>query len=665
MNKKEQIKNQLSFFSFSEEEWDSILKNINDNQNESILLQEILKIIKEEYPNTYIESIIREMIQKNFNKEITLSSVKNNFNLLKDFIEEQEIEVNIEFLEKLLEIEIIKQSIQFLYQKYKNDILNGLIDRRINNSILVQLIEYYCDKNDIDRNLVEEFRGAEINTNDSVKMYIQEITRIPLLKREEEIELAKRKSEGDLEARQKLIESNLRLVVFIAKKYQNRGQSLQDLIEEGTEGLMKAVEKYDVEKDIKFSTYATWWIRQAITRSICNEGSMIRIPVYQVEKVNKLKSILAKTLQAMGRKPTIEEMAKESNLTKEEIISLLEVIQDPISLNQKVQGRDSEEEEFGSFIAARESIEEEYLKNTMRQEIRNAFVSCQLSEIQKTVIIRRYGLDGKEGETLENIGQRLGLSRERIRQIQIYSERKIRESESWKKLKCYLDNQIEEDTKIVVNDIDKAPSNSKDRLELKATILGRIPGYMNDYFNQNNFTTTEKLIISLELGIIDQKKWNLYQINKIVKVDLNYLKKVKRLLLRKMEGLEDSFVKEEIMKRYEELGEHFESREKNNIKSLEDEKEFYLRLEDYDEILKSIKTTRYKQLFHKMPSKKATIYLLKSGIVNNKKYSTSSIAKLLNMEENQIEEEYQEALLIMQKESEEKEEKRKTLLKKI
>ena len=665
MNKKEQIKNQLSFFSFSEEEWDSILKNINDNQNESILLQEILKIIKEEYPNTYIESIIREMIQKNFNKEITLSSVKNNFNLLKDFIEEQEIEVNIEFLEKLLEIEIIKQSIQFLYQKYKNDILNGLIDRRINNSILVQLIEYYCDKNDIDRNLVEEFRGAEINTNDSVKMYIQEITRIPLLKREEEIELAKRKSEGDLEARQKLIESNLRLVVFIAKKYQNRGQSLQDLIEEGTEGLMKAVEKYDVEKDIKFSTYATWWIRQAITRSICNEGSMIRIPVYQVEKVNKLKSILAKTLQAMGRKPTIEEMAKESNLTKEEIISLLEVIQDPISLNQKVQGRDSEEEEFGSFIAARESIEEEYLKNTMRQEIRNAFVSCQLSEIQKTVIIRRYGLDGKEGETLENIGQRLGLSRERIRQIQIYSERKIRESESWKKLKCYLDNQIEEDTKIVVNDIDKAPSNSKDRLELKATILGRIPGYMNDYFNQNNFTTTEKLIISLELGIIDQKKWNLYQINKIVKVDLNYLKKVKRLLLRKIEGLEDSFVKEEIMKRYEELGEHFESREKNNIKSLEDEKEFYLRLEDYDEILKSIKTTRYKQLFHKMPSKKATIYLLKSGIVNNKKYSTSSIAKLLNMEENQIEEEYQEALLIMQKESEEKEEKRKTLLKKI
>ena len=665
MNKKEQIKNQLSFFSFSEEEWDSILKNINDNQNESILLQEILKIIKEEYPNTYIESIIREMIQKNFNKEITLSSVKNNFNLLKDFIEEQEIEVNIEFLEKLLEIEIIKQSIQFLYQKYKNDILNGLIDRRINNSILVQLIEYYCDKNDIDRNLVEEFRGAEINTNDSVKMYIQEITRIPLLKREEEIELAKRKSEGDLEARQKLIESNLRLVVFIAKKYQNRGQSLQDLIEEGTEGLMKAVEKYDVEKDIKFSTYATWWIRQAITRSICNEGSMIRIPVYQVEKVNKLKSILAKTLQAMGRKPTIEEMAKESNLTKEEIISLLEVIQDPISLNQKVQGRDSEEEEFGSFIAARESIEEEYLKNTMRQEIRNAFVSCQLSEIQKTVIIRRYGLDGKEGETLENIGQRLGLCRERIRQIQIYSERKIRESESWKKLKCYLDNQIEEDTKIVVNDIDKAPSNSKDRLELKATILGRIPGYMNDYFNQNNFTTTEKLIISLELGIIDQKKWNLYQINKIVKVDLNYLKKVKRLLLRKIEGLEDSFVKEEIMKRYEELGEHFESREKNNIKSLEDEKEFYLRLEDYDEILKSIKTTRYKQLFHKMPSKKATIYLLKSGIVNNKKYSTSSIAKLLNMEENQIEEEYQEALLIMQKESEEKEEKRKTLLKKI
>ncbi|MBR2827835.1 MAG: sigma-70 family RNA polymerase sigma factor, partial [Bacilli bacterium] len=483
--------------------------------------------------------------------------------------------------------------------------------------------------------------------NDSIKLYMEEIGKIPLLKREEEILLAERKNQGDKEARQKLIESNLRLVVSIARRYQNRGQSLQDLIQEGNEGLMRAVEKYEVKKNIKFSTYATWWIRQSIIRSIYNQGSMIRIPIYQVEKTNQVKYAIKDLSQKLGRIPTIEEIEKEVNINKEEIKSLLEVLEQPISLNQKVQGKETEDTEYGDFIQAKDNIEEDYIKNNLRKEIQKAFASCQLSEIQRAVITRRYGLDGKDVETLEMIGQRFGLSRERIRQIQMFTERKLRGSESWKKLKCYLDNQKIEDKKILTNEIDIITANQKKRQELKATILGRIPEYMNEFFNINGFTLTEKLIIVLELGIVDQQNWNLYQINKIIKVDINYLKKVKRNLLKKIEVLEDSSFKKEIMKRYEEIGESFTGRGSFEKKSESDLNTF-----DYEEFLRGIQTPRLKCFFQMMSTKKAVIYVLKSGIYENKRYSTSSIANILRMSEEEVEEEYQLALTIVQKEKE-------------
>ena len=289
-------------------------------------------------------------------------------------------------------------------------------------------------KSDID---ISEASAKNIPTDDPVKMYFKEIGKIPLLTADEERELAIRIEQGDDEARKKLCEANLRLVVSIARRYLNRGLSFLDLIQEGNLGLMKAVEKFDYTKGYKFSTYATWWIRQAITRSIADQARTIRIPVHMVETINKLIRIQRQLLQEYGREPTNEEVAKEMGITVEKVREIKKVSQDPVSLETPIG--EEEDSHLGDFIADDDipSPVDAAAYAMLQKQLRE--VLDTLSDREKKVLILRFGLDDGRPRTLEEVGKEFNVTRERIRQIEAKALRKLRHPSRSKKLKDYLE----------------------------------------------------------------------------------------------------------------------------------------------------------------------------------------------------------------------------------
>ena len=275
-----------------------------------------------------------------------------------------------------------------------------------------------------------------INVDDPVRMYLREIGKIPLLTFDEELDLAKRILNGDEEAKQKLAESNLRLVVSIAKKYVGRGMLFLDLIQEGNMGLIKAVEKFDYTKGFKFSTYATWWIRQAITRAIADQARTIRIPVHMVETINKLIRTSRHLLQQLGREPTPEEIAAEMEIPVEKVMEIQKIAQDPVSLETPIGEED--DSHLGDFIPDDESpAPQDSAAYTLLKE--------QLEEVMETLTPReakvlklRFGLEDGKARTLEEVGREFKVTRERIRQIEAKALRKLRHPSRSKRLKDYM-----------------------------------------------------------------------------------------------------------------------------------------------------------------------------------------------------------------------------------
>ena len=275
-----------------------------------------------------------------------------------------------------------------------------------------------------------------ISVDDPVRMYLREIGKIPLLSYDKELELAKRILDGDEEAKQELAEANLRLVVSIAKKYVGRGMLFLDLIQEGNMGLIKAVEKFDYTKGFKFSTYATWWIRQAITRAIADQARTIRIPVHMVETINRLIRTSRHLLQQFGREPTIEEIAQEMDMSVEKVMEIQKIAQDPVSLETPIGEED--DSHLGDFIQDEDSpAPQDAASYTLLRE--------QLNEVMKTLTPReakvlrlRFGLDDGKARTLEEVGKEFDVTRERIRQIEAKALRKLRHPSRSKKLRDYM-----------------------------------------------------------------------------------------------------------------------------------------------------------------------------------------------------------------------------------
>ncbi|MBQ7453426.1 MAG: RNA polymerase sigma factor RpoD [Clostridia bacterium] len=343
---------------------------------------------------------------------------------------EQELERMIEKAKKKGSITIEEVSERFA--KLNTEEIDEILQRFSDAGI--ELVETTLMENDEE---LEKLTN-QVNVDDPVKMYLKDIGKVPLLKPEEEIELAKRMAEGDEEAKHKLSESNLRLVVAIAKRYVGRGMLFLDLIQEGNFGLMKAVEKFDYTKCYRFSTYATWWIRQSITRAIADQARTIRIPVHMYETINKLSRVTKHLVQELGREPSTEEIAKEMGISEEKVREIQKISQDTISLDTPVG--EEEDSNLGTFIQDENAVNPSDSATVLMLKEQLLDVLNTLTPREQKVIMLRYGIDDGHPRTLEEVGREFNVTRERIRQIEAKALKKLKQPSRSKKLKDFLAN---------------------------------------------------------------------------------------------------------------------------------------------------------------------------------------------------------------------------------
>jgi len=347
-----------------------------------------------------------------------------------------------ELIDSLEEINLDAEQIEEVYQGLENmgiEVVGDKDDLLLEKDELDDDIDGDIDKEDLEEVDIKEDLSVPkgINVDDPVRMYLKEIGKIPLLTGDEEIELAKRMQEGDEEAKKQLAEANLRLVVSIAKRYVGRGMLFLDLIQEGNLGLMKAVEKFDYKKGFKFSTYATWWIRQAITRAIADQARTIRIPVHMVETINKLVRVQRQLVQELGRDPSPEEIGKEMGMEVERVREIMKIAQEPVSLETPIG--EEEDSHLGDFIPDDEVLApaEAATFTMLREQLID--VLDTLTPREQKVLRLRFGLDDGRARTLEEVGKEFEVTRERIRQIEAKALRKLRHPSRSKKLKDFLE----------------------------------------------------------------------------------------------------------------------------------------------------------------------------------------------------------------------------------
>ena len=372
--------------------------------------------------------------------------------------EKNTVDERVQFLEslnKLVEMGKKKDGkINFsdINEQFKDIDLDGdktekILDYLEQNGIIAILPDTDTDEDIIldvdDEPTEEELENIEfsvpdgVSIEDPVRMYLKEIGKVPLLSADEEVELAKKMETGDLDARKRLAEANLRLVASIAKRYVGRGMLFLDLIQEGNLGLIKAVEKFDYRKGYKFSTYATWWIRQAITRAIADQARTIRIPVHMVETINKLIRVQRQLLQELGREPYPEEIAKEMNLPVDRVREIQKISQEPVSLETPIG--EEEDSHLGDFIQDDNvPVPAEAAAFTLLKEQLSEVLGT-LTDRERKVLELRFGLDDGRARTLEEVGKEFNVTRERIRQIEAKALRKLRHPSRSRKLKDYLD----------------------------------------------------------------------------------------------------------------------------------------------------------------------------------------------------------------------------------
>ena len=348
-------------------------------------------------------------------------------------------------------------------EERKNQIVDGIIEKyKVSKLIKEDDLLNKLDKLDLDASQMEDIYKkledndikidsgliknddkllqkimSEVSIDDSVKMYLKDIGKVPLLQPNEEYELAEKMANGDPEAKNKLINANLRLVVSIAKRYVGRGMQFLDLIQEGNLGLMKAVDKFDYTKGFKFSTYATWWIRQAITRSLADQARTIRIPVHMVETINKLTKVSRNLLQQLGREATIAELAEAMGISEAKVVEIKKIAQDPVSLETPIGEED--DSHLGDFLEDHSAVEPMDAAESKMLKVQIEEILNTLAPREAMVLILRYGLKDNRPRTLEEVGKVFNVTRERIRQIEAKALRRLKHPNKMKKLKDFLD----------------------------------------------------------------------------------------------------------------------------------------------------------------------------------------------------------------------------------
>ena len=391
-------------------------KKVTDKDTKQTTKATSENIMNSDQMKEHLDNLV-DMAKKNDNTLIDTEIV--NY-----FVGKPDIELNTDMMTKIFDY-LDEHHVAVLSETEEDD------------EILDDMILEDAEDADIDIEKIDLSVPDGVSIEDPGRMYLKEIGKVPLLTAEEEIELAKRMEAGDEKAKQKLAEANLRLVVSIAKRYVGRGMLFLDLIQEGNLGLIKAVEKFDYEKGYKFSTYATWWIRQAITRAIADQARTIRIPVHMVETINKLIRESRQLLQELGREPLPEEIAERMGISVERVREILKISQEPVSLETPIG--EEEDSHLGDFIQDQNVPvpAEAAASNLLRDQLNE--VLDTLTEREQKVLRLRFGMDDGRARTLEEVGKEFQVTRERIRQIEAKALRKLRHPSRSRKLKDYLD----------------------------------------------------------------------------------------------------------------------------------------------------------------------------------------------------------------------------------
>ncbi len=359
-----------------------------------------------------------------------MSDLENKKQIVKDLIEKGKkkgVLTHKDIMQSFIDTEFTAEEMETVYDALEKESIE-----------VVEDLDKELEEIEVSKEELEDLSVPEgISIDDHVKMYLKEIGKVNLLDAEEETELAKKMADGDEEAKKKLAEANLRLVVSIAKRYVGRGMMFLDLIQEGNLGLIKAVDKFDYSKGYKFSTYATWWIRQAITRAIADQARTIRIPVHMVETINKLVRVSRQLVQELGREPTPEELAKELNMPVEKVREISKISQEPVSLETPIG--EEEDSHLGDFIPDDDAPAPSEAASFVMLKEQLVDVLKTLTPREEKVLRLRFGLEDGRQRTLEEVGREFNVTRERIRQIEAKALRKLRHPSRSKKLKDYLD----------------------------------------------------------------------------------------------------------------------------------------------------------------------------------------------------------------------------------
>ena len=632
--------------------------------------------------NNYLNKILKE---KTFsNKELSLLNHLTNFLEKYDYIPPPD--VIIEIIETNTDIE---ENLEAITTKYKEQITSKNLKKVTTNEIIISIIEIYCMLNHINlkeenletSNLKEIENEKETESIDSIKLYFKEIGKIPLLTKEEELQLAYEIQKGNVKAKEKFIESNLRLVANIAKKYTNRGLAFMDLIQEGNIGLIKAVEKFDVNKGYKFSTYATWWIRQAITYAITNQVRAIRIPVHTVETINKLSKYQGQLALELNREPTLEEIAKEMNLSLKKIKELKELQNDVISINQLVNSTENEGKELEDFISSKElSTEEIATKNIMQTEIKKLLENCSLTKQEIEVLELRFK---DKPLTFREIGKQLNLSLTKVYRIEKTALNKIIKSKYINTFAIYMEDEkqalenIKNFRKITYREKVKEKKKKTRKEENEMPKLKTIYQLLGDYPKEqidkvlSNLNNQEKEMITLRYGedlehpvlksITDDQRSQFYnclipKIKKLLELETqrkneeetNMKDFIPKNDETKTEKLTDINGNEEVSietNTSNQIEPKMIKEENTSIESSKSINNKEITKEEYQKILTLIKTPIFDQLRSQFSEKEAVIISLMFGYIDGKYFSKEAIAKFLDIETEEVTKTAKKALL--------------------